>query len=452
MRRVLEQTSVSDTNAPVASDRRTRALALSLWEGVCATVMLTVTETFAVPAAVALAVPALAIAVLGNLPLFLGALGQVLISWFADPTRPRRPQVLAGALTQAVLLFGCGLSGFASQGLARWFFVLAFVAFGTSGNLVSAFWISWMRDLAPPRARGTLFARRTRVFVLVQLAGALSLGLIARRYTSHTVPWTFFFVIFCLAGTFRGISSLLLGLQYEPEREDPPVSMRTLRPRAAFYRFCVASALMQGAAALSGPFFSVWFLTELHFDYLTFVLCGVATLLGSFVFLPIWGRVADRIGSFRLLLLGAVLVSVVPLPYLGLSRPHWIWALNFYSGVAWSAYNLGNFNTLLDAVGSKHADREIALAVAATGISVITFGVLGGVLATRVPLLGGSRLRTLFLLSALTRIAVGVFCFRSLRPLTPLPANSPLEAFNEFPGYRFGTGILRAAFRAFRRQ
>lgn len=126
--------------------------------------------------------------------------------------------------------------------------------------------------------------------------------------------------------------------------------------------------------------------------------------------------------------------------------------LNLFSGIAWSAYNLGHFNTLIDSVGSRHAEREIAVAVAITGIAVFVGGLLGGVRATHAPPVAGSPLRTVFLVSSVGRILVVVLLFRTLRSMAPLLDASPLEAFNEFPGYRFGMGILRGAFRAFRRQ
>lgn len=456
MRAVLQQAPTPALRTEPVRDeedpRVRRGRALSLVEGTFATVMLGVTETFAVPAAVFLGAPPLAIALLGSLPLFLGSLGQLAFLRLSDSGKPRRRPVITGVLAQAVLLVACAAAGYASRELAPWVFVLAFVAFGVSGNLVNHLWISWMRDLTPAPMRGRFFAARNRVLVMVQLTCALLLGVVAREYTSSSAPWSFFFTIFGIAGIARALSGAMLALQYEPPRAFDPPSGHVVSLRPEFLRFCIATALLQGATAVSGPFFNVWYLKELHFDYLSVSLCTVATLVGSMLFLPIWGRVADRIGSFRLLLVAAALVAIVPLPYLVFETPRAIWGLSLYSGIVWSAYNLGHFNTLIDSVGNRHAEREIAIAVAITGIAVFAGGLLGGVLATHVPPVAGSRLRAVFLASAIGRLLVVLFLFRTLKPMAPLPDASPLDAFNELPGYRFGMGILRGAFRAFRRQ
>lgn len=440
------------------ADRRVRkGLVFSLWEGVFATVMLAVTETFAVAAALALHAPAMAIAILGSLPLCLGSVGQLLLSTFTRPGLSRRRYVLLGAFGQSALLLACAAAGFVSAfssvAMPWLVFVIAFVLFGVSGNLVSMFWISWMRDLIPVELRGRIFAWRQRVFAFVHLALALGLGYVARGYTTGEAPWAFFAAAFAGAALFRGLSGLMLTVQYEPARAEPVASVRGFRPSRGFLSFCVAGALLQGATALSGPFFNVWFLRDLRFDFLTFSMCAVATISGAMLFLPLWGKLADRIGHFRLLVSSALMVSIIPLPYLFFDSPYAIWSFNFYSGVAWSAYNLANFNYLLEAVGSRNAEREISVAVATTGVAVFLAGLLGGYLAENLPPVFGSSLRSLFLVSSVLRLAVVLLLFRTLKPLVAQPnQGSALDVFHEFPGYRAGMGILRTVFRGFRRQ
>lgn len=414
--------------------------------------MLAVTETFAIPAALALGAPNLAIAILGGLPLCLGALGQLALSTMIRPGQPRRPFVLSGVVAQSAMLLLCAGAGFVVSVPAWWVFIPAFIVFGISGNVISMFWISWMRDLTPPTLRGRIFAGRNRVFALVQLSCAFGLGLLSRNYTTERSPWAFFATIFALAGLCRSLSGLMLSRQYEPEREPQKTSLRPVGARPEFMGFCVATALVQGATAISGPFFNVWFLRDLGFDYLSFSLCGVATLLGTLCFVPIWGRLADRVGNFRLLVGSAIAVSIVPLPYLVFDTPQAVWALNFYSGAVWSAYNLVHFNTLLESANPDAPERDIAFAIALTGIAVFVCGLIGGVLATRVAPVFGWQLRTVFLVSALGRIAVVFGLFLRLRPTVPQPAARALDVFYEFPGYRAGMGMLRGVFRAFRRQ
>src|SRR6478735_8818719 len=80
----------------VGSPTVRRALVLSFWDGTFATVMVALTETFGIAAAVSLKAPSMAIALLGSLPLLLGSLGQYYLPAFIDVQHARKKQVLVG--------------------------------------------------------------------------------------------------------------------------------------------------------------------------------------------------------------------------------------------------------------------------------------------------------------------------------------------------------------------
>src|SRR5689334_14107267 len=73
-----------------------QALVLSFWDGTFATVMVALTETFGIAAAVSLHAPSMAIALLGSLPLLMGSLGQYFLPAFVDMRRARKKHVLLG--------------------------------------------------------------------------------------------------------------------------------------------------------------------------------------------------------------------------------------------------------------------------------------------------------------------------------------------------------------------
>jgi MFS family permease len=312
--------------------------------------------------------------------------------------------------------------------------------------------MSWMADLVPPSVRGRLFAWRGRIFAAVSLGCSLATGLLARRYTSETAPWVFFTVVFSIAALLRLGCAFCLTRQHEP----PPqvVGERSAFPRMSheFVIFAVASALLNGCAAMAGPFFGVWFLRDLHFSYFTLAVCSCATIIGSMVSLPLWGRLADATGNRRVMQVTAFLTALVPLPYLLSETPHMIWLYNFYSGVAWAGYSLSSFNFMLAAAGTDRPERAISYAAAATGIAVFLFGLLGGWLATRLPVFWTWQLRSVFGLSGLLRLVVVLVLFRMLGRIELALPPHMLDMLNELPGYRLGVGLVRSTFRAFRRQ
>jgi MFS family permease len=147
----------------------------------------------------------------------------------------------------------------------------------------------------------------------------------------------------------------------------------------------------------------------------------------------------------------ALLLSVIPLPYLFSQSPAAIWVFNFYSGICWSGYGISNFSYLMEASGEENPERQIAVVMAFNGITVFLFGLAGGFLATRLPALFGWQLRSLFLLSAVLRLTVVATLFRFLRPLSVPPPGPTREIYDSIPGYRVGMGVMRVLYRAFRR-
>jgi MFS family permease len=441
----------------VGSPTVRQALLLSFWDGTFATVMVALTETFGIAAAVTLQAPSMAIALLGSTPLLLGALGQYFLPAFVDAHRARKKHVLVGVKMQGLLLLAAAASGFLAPSVAAWTYVALVALAGVSANVTTASWVSWMGDLVPAEIRSRHFAWRSRLFACVNLSCALLVGAVAKGYSAQNAPWSFFTGVFVCAGVFRLLSHQMLQRQYEPPV--PASADRAAwraRPSRDFTRFCIGHAMVQGASAMSAPFFNVWYLRDLHFNYLTLAITSCCTIVGSIISLPVWGRLVDRIGSRSTLTIAGLLVGLVPLPYLHFTSHQAVWIFNIGGGVAWAGYNLVSFNYMLSASENRDRARLFAFASAVTGIVVFSMTLLGGFLATRLPVWFASPLQDLFLLSAVLRLLAFSVFFPRLREYTfesrqsEHPRESAQDLFNEMPGYRVGLGLLRNFFRAFR--
>ncbi len=438
---------------PIGGSENCTGLKYSLWDGIFSNAMLALVETFSVAAAVYLHAPPLAISLLGSLPLFLSSIGQLSIPHLLDLSKGRKFYVLKGTLSQSLFLFLLGFTGWFSPSIRPWVYVIIFCLYGFSGNVISGLWITWVGDMVPSAVRGRHFAWRNRFFSATQLLCALVAGLLSRKFTTDSAPWIFFACVFFSASIFRLISSFMLFCQYEPHRSISKHSfslLSDLKAGQSFLFYSVSAALMQGAVALSGPFFNVWYVRDLKFNYFSLSVASAATIIGTIISLPFWGKLADSLGNRRVILWTGFLVSTVPIPYIFSSYSWQICFLNFYSGLCWSGYNLSNFNYLLTLAGEDKPERKISISAAITGLSVFFCSLLGGYLSTRLPHLLGWQLKSLFLLSAIFRFAVYGFLFVRF-PAYGTDKLSSLEIFHQIPGYRVGMGVLRNAFRAFRR-
>jgi MFS family permease len=398
----------------VGSSRIRQALIVSLIDGSLCSVMTALTDTFGIAAAVRLSAPAMAIALLGSTPLLIGSVGQFFLPLFLKTTQTRKFYVVASVRTQATFLILTGLIGWLPSPYNVWGFLLAFVAFSSSGNLFAGIWTSWIRDCVPKKIRGRHFAWRNRIFSLVQFSCVVIAGVVSRHYSSQNSPWLLFAVIFFTASVFRFGSGQFLFWQYDPAPANLPSKSQVFRfkPSKRFLHFCVSVALLQGTTAMAGPFFNVWFLRDLKFDYLTFSLTTAGMVLGTILFLPYWGRLIDGIGITRVLRITGFLCALVPLPYLFTSSPVIVWMGNFFSGIAWGGFNIANLNYLMHLSEKEKSDNSIAFASAASAIATFAFGLIGGFLSTRLPTIFTWQLQTLFGTSLILRVCVVGGLFR----------------------------------------
>ncbi|MEO7427046.1 MAG: MFS transporter [Fibrobacteria bacterium] len=434
-----------------------RALLNSFRDGIMANGMIALTDTFTVAAAMALRASAMGIAMLGSLPLLLGSIGQFLLPACTDPRKGRKHYVLFGVAGQAMFLFLAGMSGWLPGRWAPWAFVALFVASAVFSSVSGSYWVAWMGDLMPGSARGRHFAWRSVFFSWMYLACALTAGVVSRHYGAANAPWPLFASVFASAAALRAISYFFLTRQHEPVSA---VALETFsplafRPGRDFLRYCGATGLLQGAAAMSGPFFNVWYLRDLHFSYLSLSISLALQVVGSIAMAGFWGKLTDHLGASRVLWISGLLVALIPLPYVLFQGKWLIWAACAYSGGAWAGYNQANFNHMLNATDSRHRSHYIAFGALVGGLIGCGFSVSGGFLATRLPALpisGASPLQSLFLLSGILRLAIFFAFFGKFREYhehREAPRAAP-DLYLELPGFRMGAGLIRSVFRGFR--
>jgi MFS family permease len=391
-----------------------RALRLSVWDGAFFCAMLALTDTFAVAAAVKLHAPSVAIGLLAGLPLLSGSIGQLLVAHFFRSNKGRKKYVLIGTGGQSLFLVVVALTGLLPEHLRPWSYVITFTIQGFFANVVGGLWMAWMSDLVEPKLRGRYFAFRNRIINAAQLLCGLAAGAMAFRLTITSSDWSFFMAIFFCAALLRLISTLILRAQYEPK----PARMPEFHPVAPglkagkpFLYFCFTTAIMQGAVMLTSPFFNVWSLRDLHFSYFALSVASASTIFGSIIALPLWGRLSDRIGHHRLLLITGLMIATVPFPFLFTGNVVVICLINLYTGISWAGYNLSSFNHMLLLCEPQNSDRHISFSNAMTGISVFIFSLIGGVIAPLLPKILTWQLQSLFLLSGILRIGVYFMLF-----------------------------------------
>jgi len=144
-------------------------------------------------------------------------------------------------------------------------------------------------------------------------------------------------------------------------------------------------ALFLGAVSVGGPFVFPLFL-----DYvkMTFTQVGLWTVIAAscgLVLSPLWGRLADRIGHWQVLLFSSSVAALV-LPPLWLAggpgRLETIWMAAVFDAVAWGGIGTALTNVALQSASPEKRNLYLAWYWMAFAVGGILGSLLGGALGS----------------------------------------------------------------------
>jgi MFS family permease len=306
--------------------------------------------------------------------------------------------------------------------LALLVFLAAFAAF--VGAIAQHAWFAWVAMLfrAPVRAR--VLARRSGRVALAGSAGALAVGAILDRCSAGTLPAA----LSALAGVawLAGlVSAELLTRQHAPRaarRPRAPVQVRSALAPRRVRRGLRYTAAWNAALGITASLTVLVMLQVLHLPLLVVAGHGVVVALASALAAPAWGRLVDRAGVARVLMVSALGAATLPFLWLAASeRVLWPIAVDAVAGgVLLGGQGIAASNLAL-AVAPKGRRAEVHASYStAAGVAFATASVASGILTAKLPaavaLGGGIAVRKLvFAAGGTARLAAAALSARVFR-------------------------------------
>ncbi|HYE77239.1 MAG TPA: hypothetical protein VEI97_04560, partial [bacterium] len=311
-----------------------RDLKLASWEVVPTAGWLHLTrDTFLKSFLLDRGVSHLFIALADNFPA-IAQMIQPLAAWaLAAMGRFRRVVVLAFLLERLLvalpLLLAVALSW---EKLPRW----VLPAMATSylvGSVAANGWLTWIGRLTDGQGRSAFLSRRSQREALTNavLGPVAAAGLDwAIRHGRANLGYGAVFGVALMSG----LISLLLIRRIDPATAPardpnlPPLS-RLLAPLRdpGYRRFLRFAGLLTIGQTLSHPFWTVYQLAVLHWTVLEVTLYNMAATLVAMAWYPVWGRLADRVGTTPLLRTLLLFRVVNPILWLFLTPDNAWWIL-----------------------------------------------------------------------------------------------------------------------------
>ncbi len=371
------------------------------------------------------------IAWLVAIPPLVGSWAQLLAAWLSRGHGRRRPYLVAGAVTQALMLAVAAAAPLLAPHPVSTL-VVCVVAYHVAGNFTQPLWAGLMNQLVPEGRRGRFFARRNRVVSLTTFTALVVAGGLLDVFDRQHAALTGFLCVFAAAVVARLVSAWHLYRMHDPDHDGAPATSAATTVRrwvgelrgTPFVHFSTAVAAMQGSVAIAGPFFAVLMLRDLGFSYLQFMTVTATSVLAHFVTLTAWGRIGDRFGNRVILIVAGCMLPVIPALWLISVNFWWVLGVQLLSGLAWGGFNLSAGNYLFDLRPGRSVSGYMALHAVVVAAAVFAGAVLGADLATRLPtsveifgvvLHWEYALLGVFATSAAARAAVAVLLLRRVR-------------------------------------
>ncbi len=407
---------------------------ISTTEGAFTSVMDGAGSRYITPFALALGANNAHIGFLTSIPSLIGSFSQMFTSK-AIERFPRKKIVVIGVFLQALmwlpiigicyLFFNKGLDSLASSNLL----IIAWTLLVIAGAFVSPAWNSIMKDVITKNI-GKYFGKRNKLFGAISLGMMLISGLIL-SYFKHVNLFFGFLILFSVAFIARFISGILLTKYHEPklklEKDYYFSFLQFLKkiPRSNFGKFTIFLSLVMFATAIASPFFAVYMLKDLGFSYTIWTIIIISSSLSSLLFMPLWGKFADKYGNLKVLRLTGAFVPLVPFvwlltPLIMKINPSlvvvYLFITEFISGIIWAGFNLSTVNFIYEAVTRQRVALCIAYFNILNGIGVFIGATLGGVVSSmKFNLFGFNSLLFIFLLSGIARLLVYLFMIPKIK-------------------------------------
>lgn len=418
---------------------------LSIKEGSAASVAGGAGEAYITPFALALNANNAEIGILSSFGGLFGPIAQIAGSKLMEKYE-RKKLILTFVTLQAaswLLILSAGiffLSKFNPEFIIP-FLIFSYITYIVLGNLGGPPWFSMMGDIVPEKMRGKYFSKRNiingSISILITIIAALWLD-----YTKRIdIAIIGFIALFIVASIGRFISAYTFTKHYIPKLKLEKGYYFSFwqfikkAPSNNFGKFAIYIALINLTVNFAAPFFAVYMLKDLNFNYFLFTIVNISAGIFTIIFMPLCGKLADKYGNRELLKFGSIIIPFIPFFWLFSSNPvYLILVPQLISGIGWASFNLASSNFIFDAVTSQRRGIVVAYYSLLNGIAVFIGAGLGGLTAQYLNISFMNIFLFIFLISGITRLIVVILMLNKIKEVrkTEHPAkNNPLMYIQE---------------------
>ncbi|MCX5714433.1 MAG: MFS transporter [Candidatus Omnitrophica bacterium] len=387
-----------------------KSLRASILDGIFSSGMTGFINDYVTPYALVLGATNSQVGALNAVPTLGACFIQLKSASLAERLKSRKRLITLFAFLSFLILLPISVIWYLFPRHAVALLILFFTIYTCFNALTSPAWMSLMGEYIPARMRGKYFGWRARItFIALALAAYLS-GLILHFFKNSVLKG--FTIIFLLAFMSRIVSWYYLTRMYEPAfkpENREAFNLFDLVKRlwhSNFSRFVIFVGSLQFCVNLAAPFFSVFMLKDLKFNYIIYTILSTTVWITHVATISRWGRIADKAGNMRILKITSFIIASLPLWWILNQNVVFLVFMQALSGLAWAGFNLCATNFIYDMIAPEKRMRAMAYFNAFVGLAVSLGALLGGIIVNHLPNLFHYKILTLFLLASVLRFLV----------------------------------------------
>ncbi|MFX0071989.1 MAG: MFS transporter [Candidatus Hermodarchaeota archaeon] len=421
-------TPIDDLDFRIEEKLKKKTMQISIAEGSFGVFSSVLADNYIIPFSISINSSPFQVGLLTSLGNFISPVGQIISSNQIE-VKSRKKIILSGILGQACmwpLFLGIALlyQGGLFQSFLSWGLILIFLTYMLFAGIMTPSWFSVMGDVVPEGYRGRYFAKRNLITNITAIIGIIFLSFILDWFKMHEILYFGFILIFIFGFFTRLISAFLYTKHYYPpfifKATDHVKISQFIKelPKTNFGKFTLFVSLLTLGQWIAKPFFAVYMLTQLKFDYSLFIIINLSPSIIGLIIFPILGRFSDKIGNVRLLRIGAIIIPLLPFFWIIYNTPLQIFlGIQILSGIAWTAFNLATSNFIYDNIPSEKRGKYIAIYNFLLGLAIIGGGLLGSIFAIFIPIFIMNSYHFIFLISGFARITVVILLIAKIKEI-----------------------------------
>lgn len=400
-------------------DEQKQGMKYGVYEGISASMMFGITNTYLTVFALALGASNLEIGMIVAVPAILAMFAYIPAAYFIEGSNARNKLcAITALLGRGMWLFAALVPVFAT---GRLFWLLAFVSLSyLFESFVGPSWASLMGDIVPDAHRGAYFGRRNMLCRIAALLVVVISGFVLDIYTGLGG----FTIIFAAAGIF-GLLTVFFFSRF-PEfkyRKRGHIKLsadiRGVIDNKMFKRFVIIACIWQFGVSISSPFFNVYLVNGMGAAYQWIAYLSLVSGIAAIIVQRGWGSMSDRFSHRSILIISAIGASLVPFFWMFAPSPEFVIPINILSGISWAGFEIAAFNYLLEATRGKERALYSAVYWSALGLPAIFGPIIGGMMIDTFAAVALSlnNFTSMFLVSWIIRLSAAVLFLKFLLEL-----------------------------------